>query len=103
MKEMQNIKKRQELLRSFFYDIHVHDKNRLMKWLGIASSTYYKTLKELANLISQDEKPKRNKLADFIRETVKYEPYQQSTNLLAALYESKAIKKLASTRYTLIL
>lgn len=103
MKEMQNIKKRQELLRSFFYDIHVHDKNRLMEWLGIASSTYYKTLKELANLISQDAKPKRNQLADFVRETVKYEPYQQSTNLLAALYESKAIKKLASTRYTLIL
>lgn len=103
MKNTKNMKKRQELLRAFFYDIHVHDKNRLMDWLGIASSTYYKTLKEMANLISQDEKPKRNQLADYIRQTIKYEPFQQSNNLLAALYESKNMRKLAATRYTLIL
>ena len=85
MEKLQNFKKRQELLRSFFYEIEIHDKHRLMEWLGISESTYYKTLKELTEYITHENIPKHISLADFLRKTVKYDAYQQNTKLLASL------------------
>lgn len=103
MVQIQNIKKRQELLRSFFYDIEIHDKNRLMEWLGISSSTHQKTLKEIAKLIGHHEPPPKSQLADYLRKTIKYEPYHQTTNLLAMLYQSKDMRKSALSRFGIII
>lgn len=100
---MQNIKKRQELLRSFFYDIEIHDKNRLMEWLGISSSTYYKTLKEMTKLISRNNIPSNIELADYLRKTIKYNPFVQTTNLLATLYQTNKMRDLPRERFGIIL
>ncbi|MFT4413275.1 WYL domain-containing protein [Fredinandcohnia humi] len=105
MQEQTNIKKRQEILRSFFVYNGVHDLNYLMEMLGVSESTYYKTLREMIDLLYNDEISGASQLSNrqAIHNRVKYDPYHSMQNFLGRLYQAEKIEDKATVRYGLLL
>lgn len=105
MKEQLNLKKRQEILRSFFIDNGVHDTEKLINMLGISESTYFKTLREVTDLLYFEElsELQHATTSNALRERVKYDAYYQTQNFLGRLYQSKGIRLKETIRLSLIL
>ncbi|MCG7344101.1 WYL domain-containing protein [Sporosarcina sp. ACRSL] len=105
MKQQTNVKKRQEILRSFFVYDGVHDLNEVMEMLGVSESTYYKTVKEMTDLLYLDEMSKigRQSNKEALQNRIKYDPYHNMQNFLGRLYQTDKIEETAMIRYALIL
>ena len=105
VKQQTNVKKRQEILRSFFVYDGVHELNEVMEMLGVSESTYYKTVKEMTDLLYLDEIPEMGMLKnkEALQNRIKYDPYHNMQNFLGRLYQTEKIENTAMIRYTLIL
>lgn len=103
--EQMNIKKRQEILRSFFVESGVHDAKKLMNLLGVSESTYFKTLREMTDLLYSENLMdlQLQSTSEALRDRVKYDPYYQTQNFLGRLYQSETMRETQIVRYALIL
>jgi predicted DNA-binding transcriptional regulator YafY len=100
----ESLKKEKEILRLLFLYSGAYDKQQLLERLGISPTVYEKTIAKLQTTFDQKDEEvlvlERNKR---VYPQIKYDYMKQTSNVLAILFETKAIRESEIFRWIHIL